>query len=163
MKTLLLLRHAKSSWKNTYLADHDRPLSGRGKRDAPRMARFLRERDLVPELIVTSTAKRAVTTAEAIAQFSGYQEELAKTRRLYHAWTETYLEIIRELPDRFQRVMLVGHNPGMEELLEVLTGLQERMPTAALAHIELPVRHWNEVDEAGTGELIDVWRPRDIE
>jgi phosphohistidine phosphatase len=163
MKTLLLLRHAKSSWKNMYLADHDRPLSKRGKRDAPRMARFLRERDLVPDLIVTSTAKRALTTAEAIAQFSGYEEELLVTRRLYHAWTETYIEVIRELPDHHQRIMLVGHNPGMEELVEVLTGLQERMPTAALAQIELPVNQWSEVNEESIGQLIDVWRPKEIQ
>lgn len=162
MKTLLLLRHAKSSWKNTRLADHDRPLNQRGKQDAPRMGKHLLRNDLVPDLILSSTAERASATAEAAALESDFQGEIIYTRRLYHAWFETYIEELRHLPDRYDRVMLVGHNPGMEELVEEITGSYESMPTAALAQIELPINSWGDVDEGIEGRLVNLWRPKDL-
>lgn len=162
MKTLLLLRHAKSSWKNTRLADHDRPLNSRGQQDAPRMGRHLLHNDLVPELIISSTAERASATAEAAALAADFQGEINYTRRLYHAGFETYVEELRRLSDQINCVMLVSHNPGMEELVEELTGSFESMPTAALAHIELPISSWGDMDEGSEGRLINVWRPKEL-
>src|SRR5690606_18552882 len=133
MKTLLILRHAKSSWANSAMADHDRPLNERGKRDAPRMGRLLKEYDLVPETIITSSAERALNTAELAALSSSYENEIAVTRTIYHAEPEDYIAYLQELPDDLVRVIVVGHNPGMEELVQELTGQYVAMPTAGLA------------------------------
>lgn len=162
MKELLILRHAKSSWSNSRLADHDRPLNERGRQDAPRMGRLLRDEGLTPNLIITSSAERALTTAELVALSSEYETSLQVTRSLYHAGPETYLAQLRQVADVHQRVMVVGHNPGMEELVEELTGHYERMPTAALAHISLPVEHWADCHEAITGTLLNIWRPKEL-
>ncbi|HEX6383989.1 MAG TPA: histidine phosphatase family protein [Anaerolineae bacterium] len=162
MKTLLILRHAKSSWDNANLSDHDRPLNERGQRDAPRMGRLLRDRELVPDLIITSTAERALATAEAVALASDYDGEIKYTRRFYHADPETYLEVLQTVPNKYERVMIVGHNPGMEELVEQLTGQAERLTTANIAHVELPVSSWKELMDETEGELIDLWRPKEL-
>lgn len=166
MKTLLVLRHAKSSWSNPDLADHDRPLKKRGKRDAPRIGRLLRDEDLVPDLMIASTAKRARKTAEAVAEHSGYEGEIKLSRDLYAFGPESYVEALYGLPDVYQRVMVIGHNPGLEDLVEVLTGEWERLPTAALAKIELPIRSWRELAaETGDlplGRLVGFWQPREL-
>lgn len=163
MKTLLILRHAKSSWSDGGLPDHDRPLNQRGNTDAPRMGRLLRREGLTPELIISSTAERAVATAELVAQASGYENEIRTTRSLYHAGPEAYLEQLRRLPDEYGRVMVVGHNPGIEELVEQLTSAAEMMPTAALAHVELPIEQWLALDETTEGRLIQLWLPRQLD
>ena len=162
MKTLLILRHAKSSWNNAQLTDYERPLNKRGKIDAPRMGKHLREQELVPDLIITSSAARAMTTAEAVAQASGYEQEIQSTRSFYHADPEAYLDVLRQLDDSLERVMVVGHNPGMEELLEGLTGVWEQLPTAALAQVSLSINHWRELDEETTGELVNLWLPKEL-
>ena len=162
MKTLLILRHAKSSWDNAQLTDYERPLNKRGKQEAPRMGQLLREQDLVPDLIITSSAVRALATAEAVALASGYEQEIRATRSFYHADPDTYIDALRQLDDSLERVMFVGHNPGMEELLEELTGLWEQMSTAALAQISLPINQWSELDEETTGELVNLWRPKEL-
>jgi phosphohistidine phosphatase len=162
MKTLLILRHAKSSWKDDSLPDHDRPLNKRGLKDAPRMGQLLRQEDLLPDLILCSTAQRARRTAEIVAEESGYEGELRLSRDLYAFDAQAYLEVLAGLADEYERVMLVGHNPAMEELLEALTGAFERLPTAALARISLPIEHWSELEDGPEGELIDVWRPKEL-
>lgn len=162
MRTLLILRHGKSSWANVYLADHDRPLKARGKRDAPRMGRLLREEGLTPELIISSTAERALATAELAALACDYEGEIETTRDFYHAAPEAYIERLQELPDDVERVMVVGHNPGMEELIAELTGEEERFPTAALAQVALPIERWEQLDEATAGELVKLWRPKEL-
>jgi phosphohistidine phosphatase len=162
MKTLLILRHGKSSWKDASLADHDRPLNSRGRRDAPVMGELLRDEGLVPGLIVSSTAKRARTTAEAVAEASGYEGEVLLTRYLYMADPEDYLAVLQELDSTEESVMVVGHNPGMEALLEDLTGEYERLPTAALAQVELPVDRWTELTHETEGRLVNLWRPREL-
>jgi phosphohistidine phosphatase len=161
MKTLLILRHAKSSWNNARLADHDRPLNPRGKQDAPHAGRWLRDRDLTPDLIVTSSAERALATAEAVALASDYDREIAVTRAFYHAAPENYLELLAGLSDEYERVLVVGHNPGLEELVEQLSGRAETMVTAALAVVELPIDRWPDLDEATAGKLVEMWRPSD--
>jgi len=162
MKTLLVLRHAKSSWKNSNLADYDRPLNKRGKRDAPRMGELLAREGLVPDLIISSSAKRALTTAEAVALASDYQTEIQSTRHFYHAWPENYIEFLNEIPEKFDKVLVVGHNPGIEDLVEGLTGEWERMPTAALAQIVLSVDNWSDLNLEEPQTLVNVWRPRDL-
>ncbi len=163
MKYLLILRHAKSSWKQPYSTDHQRKLNKRGKHDAPRMGDLLSREDIVPELIITSSAVRAVMTAEAAAQSSGYDGELLVSKWLYHAGTTEYVHALNEVSDEIDRVMVVGHNPGMEELLEDLAGSYERMVTAALAHVALPIEGWGLLHESVEGKLLDIWYPKDLD
>jgi phosphohistidine phosphatase len=162
VKTLLLLRHAKSSWKHPELADHDRPLKKRGRRDAPRMGRLIVSEGIVPGLILSSTAVRARETAEAVSAVCGEAVQLRLLRDLYHADAEDCAVLLRALPDGEDRVMLVGHNPTMEELLEALTGVRETLPTAALARIELSVETWSELGPNRSARLVRIWRPREL-
>ena len=163
MKTLLILRHAKSSWKKPSQADHDRPLNERGKRDAPRVGLLLVEHALVPDAIVSSTAKRARKTAELAARSSGYDRDIEYHEELYLAKPETYIRVIRQLDDAYARAMVVGHNPGLQELLEELTGRQVELPTAALAQVALDIAVWRQLDANGCGVLVNLWRPKELE
>jgi phosphohistidine phosphatase len=162
MKSLLVLRHAKSDWHDSELADQDRPLNKRGTRDAGRMGRLLHEESLLPDLIITSTAKRARQTVERLVAASGYTGTVATKAVFYLAGPSTYLRVLREVKDDPQRVMVVGHNPGLEELVNSLTSTSTTMPTAALVEITLPLSAWQELDEATRGELKGVWRPREL-
>lgn len=163
MKTLLVLRHAKSSWRDTGLADHDRPLNKRGQRDAPRMGRLLSQQDLVPDLIISSSAVRARKTAQLAIEAMDYDGELRLERELYAADPEAYLDALQALPDAFERVMVIGHNPGLEELIEMLTGDWQRLPTAALAQVELELDTWQDLSEETPGRLVHLWLPRELE
>jgi phosphohistidine phosphatase SixA/predicted ArsR family transcriptional regulator len=162
MKTLLVLRHAKSSWKDTNIPDHDRPLNKRGKQDAPRMGLLLRSEDLLPDLIVSSTAKRARDTVKYVAEESGYGGDILWSESLYAAEPQAYIETLRNLPAGFERVMVVGHNPGLEELIAMLTDEWEPMPTAALAEITLQIDNWSDIGYEPVGKLVKVWRPREL-
>jgi phosphohistidine phosphatase len=161
MKTLLILRHAKSSWKFPDLTDHDRPLNRRGKRDAPRMGRTLKERKLVPDLVISSTATRAMDTASAVAKNSGYKGKRIKFESLYAAEPAAYLAVLREVADNYHRVLIVGHNPGVEELIEMLTGEIHIIPTCTLAQIEFDIEKWSTVLRRRTdrGRLIEIFEP----
>jgi len=161
MKTLLILRHAKSSWKFPDLTDHDRPLNRRGKRDAPRMGRMLRGRELVPDLVISSTATRAKDTASAVAIHSGYKGKRIKFESLYAAEPAAYLAVLRELADNYQRVLIVGHNPGVEELIELLTGEIHIVPTCTLAQIEFDIEKWSDTLHRLTdrGRLVEILKP----
>ena len=162
MKTLLILRHAKSSWKYSTLADHDRPLKPRGRRDAPRMGSLIKDEDLVPNLILSSTAKRTRTTTELVAEACSYDGKIEFRRDLYNAWTSDLIDILRGVKSKHNCVMIVGHNPGLEELLYVLTDQEEWLPTAALAQIQLPIKRWNKLDDETEGKLVNLWRPREL-
>ena len=162
MKTLLLLRHAKSSWDNSELADHDRPLNGRGRRDAPRLGRLLAQHELTPDLVVTSAARRAATTAELVALAAEYGGDIQYSNELYLADPETFLDVARDTADAVTRLMLVGHNPGIEELVTDLAGREERMPTAALACFRLSIARWRELNDETAAELLHLWRPKEL-
>jgi phosphohistidine phosphatase len=158
MKTLLILRHAKSSWKEAELADHDRPLNKRGKRDAPRIGKLVRQEDLVPDLILSSTAKRAHKTSEAVAEESGYRGEVQLIPELYAAPPEAYLEAVKGLRDEYSRVMVVGHNRAWRSWSRPLPGNGE--PADGAAQVALPSRRWQDLDdetEGETGESVDAW------
>ena len=161
MKTLLLLRHAKSSWDDSSLRDFDRPLADRGKRDAPRMGRALKDRGPAPDLIVSSPAARAKATAEAAIKSGGFAASLQLDQGIYDASTPELLRIVRRLPDESSCVLMVGHNPGFEELVYRLSGAHERMATAALAAIEFQVDRWDDV-ESGQGKLLWFLTPKQL-
>ena len=162
MKTLLILRHAKSSWDDPELADIDRPLNKRGKQDAPRMGKLLRSEDLVPDLILSSPARRARKTAQEVSEESGYPGKIEVQPDFYPGDPEAYIQALRSLADEHQRVMVVGHNPGLEELVDALTGESVALPTAALAQVSLPVERWSQLDDSVEGQLINVWRVKEL-
>ena len=162
MKTLLILRHAKSSWKHLELSDYDRPLNSRGKRDAPRMGKYLRQQGLIPDRILTSSAKRARKTANKVAKSCGYTGKVKKIEAFYDAVPGIYFETLQALPDKYQSVMVVGHNPTMERFVNYLTGQIEQMPTAALAHIDLPIQQWDALDLDTKGTLVNLWTPKTL-
>jgi len=163
MKTLLVMRHAKSSWKEPGTDDHDRPLNERGKRDAPLMGRLLAEKDLLPDRVLSSTAKRARKTAKLVVQASAFEGPLDLTRDLYLADPPGIARLLQALPEEIARPLIVGHNPGMEDLIAVLTGSHETFPTAAVAWLELAVDSWPEVGSWPCGTLRALWRPKEIE
>ena len=163
MKTLLVLRHAKSSWDDPSLDDHERPLNTRGERDAPRMGRLARKKRLAAELIVSSDALRARLTAHAMADAAGYRGRILLDPRLYHASAADILAVLRSVVDHnITTVMIVGHNPGLEDLVAQLTGEAEGLPTAALAQIALPIDGWPDLAASTRGTLVGLWTPKDL-
>lgn len=162
MKTLLLLRHAKSSWNNESLSDFDRPLNERGRRDAPRIGKLLRREGLTPDLIVTSSAKRASTTAELVALEISVESDIRYTEKLYLAEPGAFITLARQVADDVETLMMVGHNPGIQELVEWLTGQDERMSTATLAHIQAPIKKWSDLAGGKEYELAHIWRPKEL-
>jgi len=163
MKTLLILRHGKSSWKNDDLSDHERPHKKRGKRDAPKMRKLIREEGLIPDIILSSTARRAKDTTLLAIEAMDYNDEIQFRRDLYHTWSGDIIEILQRLGPSIQVAMVVGHNPGLEELLDSLAGAEEWLPTAALAHLELPISSWDQLEEDIDGKLVNLWRPRELD
>ncbi|MEQ1644347.1 MAG: histidine phosphatase family protein [Pyrinomonadaceae bacterium] len=160
MKTLLILRHAKSSWDDASLSDFERPLNARGLRAAPFMGGLMRRRELIPETILSSPAMRARTTTELVQQAGAFDAEIKFDHDIYEASPGNLRQAISEIDNEFATALLVGHNPGIEGFIRYLTGKLEPMPTAALAMIELNVDSWSEVDD-GCGKLTAVVRPRD--
>ena len=161
MKTLLLVRHAKSSWKDSQLADHDRPLNGRGRRAAPEIGAYLRAESLIPDQILCSTAIRA---RETVQRMFGESLDLLPPIRfvadLYLASPAQIVKILQAIEEPIRRVMVIGHNPGFEELIELLTGQVERFPTAAVAQIAFETKSWSELQLIKPcGKLLKRWRP----
>ncbi len=163
MATLLLMRHAKSGWDDPTLADHDRPLNARGRKAAPRMGELLLEERLVPDLIVTSTARRAVDTAHAVVTSTKYDGRVEVTRRLYLAEPSGYFEVLSELEHDYARVLVVGHNPGISELASMLCGEDLDMPTAAIACIDFPGTRISLVNAQSRGRLLGFFRPKELD
>jgi phosphohistidine phosphatase len=160
MKTLFLLRHAKSSWDEPELADFDRPLNDRGRAAAPFMGGVMQREGLEPEVIISSPAVRAKTTAALVKESSGSNADILHEERIYEASAQTLRQVASRIDDGFRSAMLVGHNPGMEGFVRYLTGRLEEMPTAALAVIDLDISSWSHID-AGLGSLRAVIRPKD--
>ena len=167
MKTLTLLRHAKAGWDDRSLSDFERPLTERGRRAARAMGRHLRELGLGFDRVVVSPAARTLETVAVLAETYG-PFDAVEDERIYLAPVETLIEIVRETDDAQTRLLIVGHNPGMERLALLLGGgpLHEavavKYPTGALAEIALPAARWRDVGEA-SGTLVRFVRPRDLD
>src|SRR5215469_341794 len=162
MKSVLILRHAKSSWKQPEIDDHDRPLNKRGKRDAPIMGKLLKNEHIIPDLIISSTAKRAHSTAKDVAKTSGYKGKITLVHSLYAAAPAAYIDVLRRLSNNYTRVLMVGHNPGLEELVSMITGEEHILPTCSLAHIQFAINNWNEINYKTRGKLLGKWQPREL-
>jgi phosphohistidine phosphatase len=146
MKTLFLIRHAKSSWGDTALPDKDRPLNDRGRRDAPKMGERLAKRDVKPDLILSSPAMRALKTAEIIAKKLDYRrKDIVVDDRFYAVAADDLLDVIHKLDDKLKRVMLFGHNPELTELAHRLSSKITHMPTCAVAEFTFDAKSWSKI------------------
>ncbi len=155
MKRLYLVRHSKSSWKNPSLSDFERPLNKRGKRDAPFMGRLLAERGIFPQLIISSTAKRALKSATIIAEEIEYPEEDIITHAaLYGASVAELLEIVGDIDDLYHEVMLCGHNPGMTDFVNYLSDFDlDNLPTSGIVCIDFDEQAWHAISQY-SGEMV---------
>jgi phosphohistidine phosphatase len=151
MKTLLIIRHAKSNWDNVLVADIDRSLNERGRKDAPSMAQRLLRSGIQIDLFVSSPAKRARSTAELFVREFGRQEkDILFIPELYHAAVQTFKETIIGLDDRYANVALFSHNPGITAFVNTLTSVRvDDMPTCGIFAVTSPVANWS--DFLGTG------------
>lgn len=162
MKTLYILRHAKSSWDNRDLSDFERPLNERGLKDAPLMGRVIKENQFTPDVILSSPAKRARQTAESVKEAAGIESEICFDERIYEASPARLLEVITDQNQKADSILLIGHNPGLEGLIRFLTGKIEPMPTAALAVVDLSIEQWSELNSS-SGNLRILIRPKEVE
>jgi phosphohistidine phosphatase len=164
-RELLLLRHAKSAWDTDAPSDFERPLAKRGRRDAPRMGAWIRDRGLLPDHVVSSSAKRAVETVQlALAEMGVAEAVVAWSDDVYDADASILLDVLADCPRDRRRVLLVGHNPALEDLLEHLAGSIDAppggklFPTAAVARLSVP-EDWSRLP-GGCAELLELVRPR---
>jgi phosphohistidine phosphatase len=162
MKTLLLLRHAKSREKETSVPDKMRPLSDRGKYDSYKMAKFLKNNKLIPSLIISSSAKRAKDTSNLLAESIGYDKNIHLSELLYGTDANHYIRVISEIADNIDILLLVGHNPILENLIELITNELIIMETCSLVHILLPITTWREIKTNPNGELIKLVTIKDL-
>ena len=158
MKMLYVIRHAKSSWDHPLLNDFNRPLNERGERDAPRMGKRLKEKYVVPDLMLSSPASRALNTCEKIAEVLGYPVEKIKTDDdLYHAEDEEILRIVKKINDKHNVVLIFGHNPGLTDFTNRLTDtIIDNVPTCGVVACSFHIGSWKEVDwKSGKVEFFD--------
>ena len=163
MKTVLLFRHAKSDWEADYGTDHDRPLNKRGRRTAKLMGRFLAAAQELPDLVLCSSARRAQDTLRLAVEAGDWRCRQQQTPELYAASPKSAIQVLRMQDERIGRLMLVGHEPTWSTLAGELIGAgQLRMPTAAIARIDVDADRWSDVD-AGRGELVWLVNPKLLE
>jgi phosphohistidine phosphatase len=161
MKQLLLVRHGKSEWGNAHLQDFDRPLNPRGHRDAPEMALRLFQKNLVPEVIISSPALRALTTASHFEQ-AWYRpvEQIKQDSTIYEAETPALLTVVNNIENQYHRAALFGHNPGFTDFANYLSDAKiTNLPTCSVVLIEFPVDDWKEISK-GLGTLVDIDFPK---
>lgn len=157
MKTLIVVRHAKSSWDDPELSDFARPLNGRGEKDAPRMARRLKEKDFTINTVVSSPAVRALRTCHVFTEILGFpQEQIQTSKQLYHAGDEIILRVIRGLKDhpvKHEVMLLFGHNPGLTDFVNNLVDEDiDNIPTTGIVYCKLNIEKWSEAIW-GCGEM----------
>ncbi len=160
MKTLFILRHAKSAWDNPHLSDFERPLNSRGLDAARIIGRLIYERNLHPQIIVSSPAKRAKQTAVLVKEIAEISHSITFDERVYEASPLTLFNLINEFDDKYESVMLVGHNPGLESLVRILSREDHVLPTAALVKINLGVARWSNL-ETNCGAIEFIIRPKE--
>lgn len=166
MKYVILMRHAKSSWKEAGMKDFDRPLNKRGSEDAPGMAKFLEQTGNLPERIIASPAKRVVQTTNPLTDLSKNIDEPIWDEHLYYGSVDDYMEAIRRTPSDFESIMLIGHNPMIEELVNRFnyeTKNMIKIPTAATAYFEFDIKNWEALHpESETGTFKWLMTPKNL-
>lgn len=159
MKTLIVLRHAKSEHPGG-VSDHQRRLNPRGLRDASRVGEVLTERGITPGIVVASSAQRAQMTAELVVESCGYAGEVVTSDSLYEAYIDDILEVVRCIPEQHGTALLVGHNPGFGRFAEILGGSIDAFPTSCWAHLQIDVDHWGEITQSSPSRLEELWYPK---
>lgn len=162
MKTLYLMRHAKSSWSDPALTDPERPLNARGKRDAIKMGKFLTEQKKLPSIIVCSDAKRAMKTAKRLIKASKFTGPLEVNPNLYGSSVKQHIEVINQQLDHHNSLLMIAHNPILEDLLSQLTGSWFDLKTATIAELSLDLEQWSELSPHSRATLKNVWYPKEI-
>ncbi|MGK0256264.1 MAG: phosphohistidine phosphatase [Arcobacteraceae bacterium] len=147
MKKLVIIRHAKSDWDDSSLNDFDRPLNKKGLKDALSMGKFLKEKNLLPDFMISSPATRAITTAQIIAKEVQYEKAITPNQYIYEAYVNTLQEIVSYIHDSNDVVFLVGHNPGVSSLSYMLSVMKESIPTAALVEIDFNCDSWMDISK----------------
>jgi phosphohistidine phosphatase len=160
MKTLMILRHAKAT-HDLPVADFDRPLRGKGQRDADALGRALAEKNMLPDYILCSSATRARQTAEGLLAACGQSIDIDYRREIYLAPWPDYCGCVRSGPDEKTRVMIVGHNPAIEDWIAALAGHPQSMPPGSLAVMQLAIDYWADLTGKTRGKLLEVRRPGD--
>lgn len=150
MKELLLIRHAKSNWNNASMDDFDRPLNDRGNSDAPRMAKILSARGIHVDVIISSTANRALTTAGYFAKEQGIKKiNIMALDKLYHAPSHVYYDILDDLDDDFKSAAIFAHNPGITDFVNSLSETTiDNMPTCGIFAVKIQIKKWSEFRDA---------------
>lgn len=161
MKRVALIRHAKSSWDHPLLTDFDRPLNGRGQKDAPQMALVLEKYAVSGGKWISSPAKRALTTAHLMCKALGKPiEQVYADNRLYHAWTDTLLTLIHEQESGLETLLLFAHNPGLTEMANRIAPVRlDNLPTCGIFIVQFATRDWSTI-QYGTGEFIALDYPK---
>lgn len=149
MKTLYIIRHAKSSWEDPDLDDEDRPLNDRGKRDAPRMGKRLKEKEITPDVMISSPAKRAFSTARRIGEVLGYKKKnIVKEKKLYHASDDDMLKVVQGISDKHNIVIIFGHNPGLTDFANSLRDDEHEIhniPTCGIISFRFNIKSWKDM------------------
>ena len=156
MKTLLLLRHAKTSWVDLTVSDNLRPLSPTGKYNVYQISNFLKNTKLLPDLIISSSAKRAKDTSTLLAESTGYNDSIYVSELLYETSAIDYINVISDVSNKINMILLVGHNPILENLIELITNELIIMETCSLVHILLPITNWKEIKTNPKCKLIQL-------
>jgi len=162
MKTLLLMRHGKSSWKDDSLEDHERPLKKRGRKDSKRIAKAILANKLMPDLVLSSSAVRTRETVDIVVNTLDYQGRIFFSDDLYMGEPQDFIESLRMLNNDYETVLIVGHNPGLEAYLQIIDGDVESLPTAGLGYLVLVLEDWKEISLDTMGDLIGIWKPKEL-
>ncbi|MGB3723829.1 MAG: histidine phosphatase family protein [Pacificimonas sp.] len=172
MKTIALLRHAKSSWDDPVERDFDRPLNAKGRRAAVTMGAHFKDAGLTWGVVVASPATRVIETMDGVEEGLGRRLDAALDKRIYMAGATTLLDIVHDARAEAERLLLIGHNPGLEDLIFLLTpadggayrqAVDVKYPTATYAEMAFDVANWTEIDSGRLGELTVLVRPRDLD
>lgn len=148
MKELILIRHAKSSWSNPLLDDFERPLNKRGEKNAPFMAKVLKQKGLTPDLIISSPSIRTKQTLDYFIQEFDYKGEIIFEESIYEAPFENLLKVIKNIDDKYKTIFLFGHNPGLNDLVDFLIGnFEENIPTSGVLQLNFDIKKWENLKE----------------
>jgi phosphohistidine phosphatase len=159
MKKILIMRHAKSSWKDAEILDHERPLKKRGLKDAAYIGKVLKNKELIPDKIISSDAVRAADTAAIVADKCGFKKEIDYTEKLYMAESSAILDLIHGQPESIKTLMVIGHNPGMEALVQVLSRKVESLSTSSVAYFQADIKSWKDLKQGSKIKLKKFWQP----
>jgi len=162
MKTLLLMRHGKSSWKDESLEDFTRPLKKRGRKDSKKIASVIAGNDLVPDIILSSSATRARETVDVVVDALDFKNRIVFSDALYMGEPRDILAALENLSDDYNSVMIVGHNPGLEAYLQIIDGEIEALPTAGLGQLVLVLDRWQDLSFDTMGDLVGFWTPKSL-